>query len=83
MEGREIFQQRIRCFHRSTVDGFDIVMTFVADIDAAGLFSLTIEILERPLLAVAAERTRQSINSPFCLLKRTCLQVAQKSSDMR
>ena len=45
MEGREIFQARIGFFKISIIDRLDIVMTFIAEIDTAGLFSLATKIL--------------------------------------
>jgi hypothetical protein len=45
MEGRQIFQGRVGCFQVSTIDRLDIVMTVIAEIDTAGLFSLTVKIL--------------------------------------
>jgi hypothetical protein len=65
MECGQVFQQRIGCFQKSIIDRLDIVMTIVAEIYAVRLFSLTIEILEIPLLLVTAHGARQSTNSPL------------------
>jgi len=45
MERGDILQGRIGCFKISGIDRLDIVMAFIAEIDTAGLFSLTIKIL--------------------------------------
>jgi hypothetical protein len=65
MEGREIFQGRIGCFEISVIDRLDIVMTLIAEIDTAGLFSLTIKILQGSLLLVAAGSAGQPIDPPL------------------
>jgi hypothetical protein len=65
MEGCEIFQERIGCFKISVIDRLDIVMTFIAEIDTVGLFSLTIKILQRSRLLVAAHRAGDPVDPPF------------------
>jgi hypothetical protein len=46
-------------------------MAFVAEIDAMGLLSLSVKIMERFLIFVAAERAEESINSPLTTAKGT------------
>jgi hypothetical protein len=41
MEGREIFQKRIGCFKISIIDGLDVVMTFIAEINSIRFLTLT------------------------------------------
>jgi hypothetical protein len=41
----QIFQGRIRCVKNPIIDRLDIVMTVIAEIDTAGLFSLAVKIL--------------------------------------
>jgi len=62
VEGREIFQAGIGFLEISVIDRLDVVMTGVAEIDAAGILSLAVKIVQGPLLLAAADGTGQPID---------------------
>jgi hypothetical protein len=65
MESCEIFQGWIGWIKNSVIDRLYIVMTFIAEIDTVGLFSLATKILQRSRLLVAAHRAGDPVDPPF------------------
>jgi hypothetical protein len=65
VEGRQVFQGRIGFFKASIIDRLDIVMTGIAEIDTAGIFSLAAKIVQGSLVRIVADRTGQPIRSPL------------------
>jgi hypothetical protein len=65
MEGGKILQQRVGDFNRSQVNGLDILVTLITEVDPIGLLSLSIKIVERLLFVVIAERADHPIRSPL------------------
>ena len=69
MEGGEVLQTGVWLLNLPQINRFDILVTFIAEIDAIGFLSLCIEIVKRFLFFVVAERADQPIDSPLISAK--------------
>jgi hypothetical protein len=65
MKGGKIFKKEVCFSDGSQIDGFDILMTLFAKVDAMSFFFFSVKKLQRFLVPVVAERADHSINAPL------------------
>ena len=65
MKGGEILKNRIRFSEVSVIDGLNVLVAFVAEVDPIRFLSLCKKIMKRFLIFIIAEWTEQSIDSPL------------------
>ena len=71
MEGGEVFQGRFEDLRDSKIDGFDELVTLIAEVNAMGLLSLTGKIAEGARLRVPAIGTSQPFQAPLKIAEGT------------
>jgi len=71
MEGGEVFQGRFEDLRDSKIDGFDVLMTLVAEVNAMGLLPLTGKVAERAWIRVTAIGTSQPFQAPLKIAEGT------------
>ena len=65
MESGEVLQGEVQFPQRPQVNGLDILVTLITEVDPIGLLSLGIEIVKRPQLLIIAEGADHPIDSPL------------------
>lgn len=65
MKGGEILKNRVRLSEVSVIDGLNVLVAFVAEVDPIRFFSLCKKIMKRFLILIITERAEQSIDSPL------------------
>jgi hypothetical protein len=65
MESGEVLQREVQFSQRPQVNGLDILVTLVTEINPISILSFSIKIVERLLFVVIAERADHPIRSPL------------------
>jgi len=65
MKGGEILKNRIRFSEVSVIDGLNVLVAFVAEVDPIRFLSLCKKIMKRFLILIITERAEQSIDPPL------------------
>ena len=71
MKRGEIFQEGFEDLCDSKIDGFDVLVTLIAEVNAVGLLTLPGKVAEGSLLPVAAIGTAQSLQPPLIITEGT------------